>query len=98
MNPLVKKAFESLAVTCNTTALHPSDEDRVKVTLKALHKNNVVIDVNELKSWLISSGWEGNPVKNITSWAEKITTGGRVQIKHKNMAPTENDIWKQLNA
>ena len=98
MNPLVEKAFESLSVICNTTALHPSDEDRIKVTLKVLHKNNVEIDVNELRSWLISNSWQVKPVKNVISWAEKITTGGRVQIKHKNMAPTENDIWQQLNA
>lgn len=85
-------------VRCNITALHPSDEDLIKVTLKTLHKKHVPIDVNELKNWLINNNWQKNPVKNITTWAEAITTGGRVQIKHKNIAPTEDDIWNILNS
>ena len=98
MNQLIEKAFKSLAVTCNISALHPSDEDRIKVTLKTLHKNGVAIDVTSLEQWLLKNNWQEKPVKNIVSWAKAVSTGGRVQLKHKNMAPTEKEVWQKLNA
>lgn len=81
MESLVEKAFESLTTTCNITFLHPSDEDRVKVTLKVLHKNGIEINVRELESWLVNNNWQAKPIKSVVSWAEAVTTGGRVQIK-----------------
>ncbi len=97
MNNLVEKALNSLN-TLNKSSLHPTDEDRIKVTLKALHKNEVEINLNELESWLIENNWQKKPIKSIVTWAEAITSGGRVQIKHKQMAPTEKEVWERINA
>ncbi|POZ49822.1 hypothetical protein [Methylovulum psychrotolerans] len=80
MNETLEKAFKSLSVTCNKTALHPSDEDRIKVTLRVLHQNNIAIDVESLESFLLENGWQKMPIKNIVSWATAVCNGGRVQV------------------
>lgn len=98
MNSIIKKAFESLTVTCKTTSLHPTDEDRIKVTLKALHKNGITIDTAILETWLSDNGWAQKPIKDIVKWASSVTTGGRVQLKSKVTAPNEKEVWKRLNA
>ena len=97
MNNLVEKSLQRLSVQCNKSALHPMDEDKIKVTLKTLYKHNVEINVNEIESWLVENNWKNMPVKNFTKWANTITTGGRVQIKHKQMAPSEKKVWQKLN-
>jgi hypothetical protein len=97
MNQVLIKAFNSLTTTCNTTALHPSDEDRIKVTLKTLHKNGINIDDDSLENWLLENKWQKTPVKNVMKWAEAVSTGGRVQIKNKSMAQTEKQIWDKLS-
>jgi hypothetical protein len=98
MNEILKKAFTSLSTTCNKTALHPNDEDRIKVTLRALHQNDIEIDVSSLQSWLLENGWQQKPVKNVVSWATAVSSGGRVQLKNKATALTEKEVWERLNA
>ncbi len=98
MNEILEKAFKSLSVTCNKTALHPNDEDRIKVTLRALQQNDVAIDVYSLESWLLENGWQQKPIKNIVSWATAVSNGGRVQLKNKATAPTEKEVWERLHA
>lgn len=98
MNPLVEKAFQSLTNICNRASLHPNDEDRVKVTLKTLYKNGVPIDIDALENWLINNHWQKKPISNVVSWAQAITSGGRVQLKNKDGAQSEAEVWKRLNA
>jgi len=98
MNQVLIKAFNSLTTTCNTTALHPNDEDRIKMTLKTLHKNGIHIDVDSLEDWLLDNKWQKTPIKNVLKWAETVSTGGRVQIKNKSMVQTEKQIWDRLSA
>lgn len=98
MSIMLEKALESLSATCNKSALHPSDEDRIKVTLRILNKNGVAIDPVFIEKWLIANSWQATPVKNFVSWATAVAHGGRVQLKNKAMAPSESEIWKRLNA
>lgn len=97
MDQLAVKAFQSLTNICNTTALHPNDEDRIKVTLKALHKNGVVINIAALENWLLNNSWQTKPIKSVTAWASEVATGGRVQLNNKQIAPTEKQVWERLN-
>ncbi len=98
MDRLIISAIEYLADTCNKSGLHPTDEDRVKITLKVLHKHGLSAKSNELRLFLESTGWAKQPVKDIIKWADLVFSGGRVQIKHKVHAPSENEVWSQVNA
>jgi hypothetical protein len=98
MHPILEKALKLLSVTCSKSALHPSDEDRIKVTLRVLIKNGVAIAPAAIEQWLIANSWQAKPIKNIISWATAISNGGRVQLKNKTMAPTEKEVWQKLNA
>jgi hypothetical protein len=98
LNELIDEAFKSLSTACNISSLHTSDEDLIKVTLKALHNHGVVIDVASLESWLTNNHWQETPINSVVTWAKAITTGGGVRLKHKNMAPTEEEVWQRLNA
>lgn len=98
MNVILKNAFTSLSNTCNKRALHPIDEDRIKVTLRALHQNSVEINASSLQSWLLENGWQQEPVRNIVSWATALSIGERVRLKNKATAPTENEVWERLNS
>lgn len=98
MNELLEKAFEKLSISCNKPGLHTLDEDKIKLNLRVLHKNNVPINVVALELWLVEKGWQPSSIKSIISWAKSISNGGRVQIKHKEYAPSEKEIWDRINA
>jgi len=98
MNSILEKALKSLSITCNLTALHPSDEDSIKITFKTLHKNGVLLEAGEIENWLVQNNWQASPIKSAISWVQAISSGGRVQIKHKSNAPTEKEVWSRLNA
>ncbi len=96
MSPLLIEALKHLSVTCNTSGLHILDEDRIKVVFKALHKEGEILDPDLIKAWVTKNGWSKTPTKQISSWAEKIEEGGRVQLKNKNSAPKERQILELL--
>ncbi|WP_136255210.1 hypothetical protein [Onishia niordana] len=98
MDKMLEKAFESLSVSCNKSGLHALDEDNIKVTLRTLQKNGVPIDINSLDSWLVDNNWQQTPRKAIVFWAKAVSRGGRVQVKNKESAPTEKEVWERLNA
>lgn len=98
MDQMLEKAFESLSVSCNKSGLHALDEDKIKVTLRALHKNGVPIDIESLNAWLVDNNWQQTPRKAIIFWAKAVSSGGRVQVKNKDSALTEKEIWERLNA
>jgi|TARA_R110002072_G_scaffold100888_2_gene222343 hypothetical protein len=98
MDQMLEKAFESLSVSCNKSGLHALDEDKIKVTLRALHKNGVPIDIESLNTWLVDNNWQQTPRKAIIFWAKAVSSGGRVQVKNKDSALTEKEIWERLNA
>ena len=98
MDKLVEKAFTSLSDTCNKESLHVSDEDKIKVTLKVLCKKKVPIDIDALEDFLVDKGWQDKPIRDVLKWAEALKCGGRVQLKFKQMAPSEQQVLDAFNA
>jgi len=96
MSPLLEQAMKTLTVRCNTTALHPTDEDMIKSYFKALHKHGELLDPISLGEWAKNNNWETQPIKLLSKWAEAISTGGRVVIKHKAFVETEKEIISHL--
>ena len=98
MNSLLLKALKSFSTTCNKAMLQANDEDRIKMTLKVLHKNRIPINPAEIEQWLLANNWPQRSVSSIASWAQAISSGGKVQLTNKNPKLTENDVWTKLNA
>lgn len=96
MSPLVEEALKSLTTSCNISALHVRDEDQVKLTLKALHKHGEILDPTEIESWVLANNWQPKPAKSITTWAKKIASKGRVQLKNKSFLKKEKEIINQF--
>ena len=96
MDNLLQIATSSLSLTCNTGSLHPSDTDRIKITLKALYHNKVSIEPELLESQLTERGWNHKEIIKVKNWAEAIQSGRKVLIKHKSSAPKERDVWAKL--
>ena len=96
MSPLLEQAMKTLTVRCNTTALHPTDEDMIKSYFKALHKNGELLDSTNLGEWAKNNNWEAQPIKLLSKWADAISTGRRVVIKHKAFVETEKQIISHL--
>ena len=97
MHPLVEVALNNLSVTCFRSAVHPQDEDRIKVTLKALKKHQVELDLDEVERWLVSENWDARSIQRTIKWARTIMEGGTVQLKNKAAASSEKEIWTHLN-
>ena len=98
MNSLLSKALNSFAATCNKARLQPNDEDRIKLTLKVLHKNRIPINPAEIEPWLLANQWPSRSVTSIVCWAEAISSGGKLQLTNKNPKLTENEVWTKLNS
>lgn len=96
MSPLVTQAMETLTVTCNLSSLHSIDEDRIKIYLKTLYQHGEEIDSTEIRIFAESKGWQKEPLKKITKYAESISNGRRVVIKHKDHTQTGKQIIDHL--
>ena len=98
MTPLVKEALKSLTsmVNLSTGILHPSDESAAKLYFKALHKEGVMLNESEVTRWAVSNGWQTKHASELGKLAQKISNGGRVIIKNKNMLkPNIIEILKE---
>jgi hypothetical protein len=84
VNPILKKSIETLSVVVNvsTGLSHPLDEARVKELFKALHKQGVPLPEEDVYALAKENNWDDRHAKNLAALAEKIGSGGRVQIKH----------------
>ena len=98
MNSLLLKALTSFSSSCNKAMLQANDEDRIKLTLKVLHKNRIPINPAEIEPWLQANHWSSRSVASIVGWAQTISAGGKVQLSNKNPKLTENDVWTKLNS
>jgi hypothetical protein len=84
MNPILRKAIETLSnvVNVSTGLAHPLDNSRAKELFKALHKQGIPLNSNEVYSVAIENSWPERHAKALSDLAGKIENGGRVQIKH----------------
>ena len=98
MNSLLLKALKSFSATCNKTMLQANDEDRIKLTLKVLHKNRIPINPAEIEPWLVANQWSSRSVTSIVGWAQALSSGGKLQLSNKNPKLTENEVWTKLNS
>ena len=97
MNSLLLKALTSFSSSCNKAMLQANDEDRIKLTLKVLHKNRIPINPAEIEQWLQANNWSANSVTSIVGWAQTISAGGKVALGSRNPKLTENEVWTKLN-
>ncbi|NHB90799.1 DUF1889 family protein [Photorhabdus cinerea] len=86
IHELVLQNFNAL----NTSALHSSDECKIKDTLKFLKKENCELSSQSLNNWATLSGWDPKFTKKVNEWLLKINSGGRVVIKHKNYGMSDS--------
>ncbi len=99
MDKYIEKALIDLTDIVNINMLHPTDEDRIKVTLRTLHKHNIAFDIDAIDDWLENNNWAEIPRKNFVGWATSISNGKSVRLKFKDTTiPTEEDIWTFLNS
>jgi len=101
MNPILKKAIETLShvVNVSTGIAHPLDESRAKELFKALHKQGIPLSSSDVYSEAINNSWPERHAKALSELAEKIGNGGRVQIKHPKDwgEPMVRKIISELN-
>lgn len=101
MNPILRKSIETLSAIINvsTGLAHPLDEARAKELFKALHKQSIPLKYEDVYTLAIENHWTEKSAKNIAELAEKIGSGGRVQIKHpRNWGePTVKRIISELS-
>ena len=98
MNSLLLKALTSVSSSCNKAMLQANDEDRIKLTLKVLHKNRIPINPAEIEAWLVANHWPSRSVTSIVGWAQALSRGGKLQVTNKNPKLTENEVWTKLNS
>jgi len=80
-------AVEKLSSRVNVSAglSHPSDECAAKELFKELVARGHTLDSGNIYSAALSNGWADRHAKKLGDLAGKITSGGRVVIKHKNL-------------
>jgi hypothetical protein len=100
MHQYLKNALESLSATCNRSALHPLDEDSIKLHLRVLNCHGIQLDAVEIESWLQANEWQNQATQKVVSWAKTIAEGGRVKFKNAHRLQSESEVWKyvQMNS
>ena len=101
MNPILRKAIESLShvVNVSTGLAHPLDDSRAKEIFKALRKQGIPINQDDVYSAAIANAWPEQHAKTLSELASKIGNGGRVQISHPRDwgEPTVKKIIAELD-
>ncbi|EFG9412608.1 TPA: DUF1889 family protein [Escherichia coli] len=85
MNKALERALEYLSVVINTSTglAHPLDESTAKELFKYLHELGIALEYSEIHQWAQKQGWENRHCNELASLAERISSGGRVVVKHK---------------
>ncbi|ENM4049380.1 DUF1889 family protein [Vibrio cholerae] len=74
----------SKRVNVSTGLAHPLDESAAKELLKEMYARGYSFDSAEIISQAIANNWSSSDAKDLANVAEKISSGKRVVIKHKN--------------
>lgn len=97
---IVDKAVEVLTAVVNvaTGLAHPFDEARAKELFRALHDRAVDLDYQQVYTAATKRSWSERHAQELAELAEKIGSGGRVQIKHPRDwgEPTADRIFSEL--
>ncbi|MFN3073174.1 DUF1889 family protein [Acinetobacter sp. TY2] len=91
MTPLLENALEQLnqRVNVSTGGGHPLDVSVKKLILKWLYEQGEELSSSEINTWAKENGWSEKNAKELGELAERIGSGGRVQIEYKDRL-TEN--------
>lgn len=65
----------------STSSPHPQDESKAKEMFKYLKDLGAVLSGDQVRGYGQSQGWNNGYTKKMAEWADKIATGGRVQVK-----------------
>lgn len=96
---IVKKAMESLTASINmsTGIHHPSDEDRAKTFIRALHKYEPSLDANLVGAYLIRElGWTTNHAQDVEKLIETLNAGRYFRGGEKTGLSNYYKRWKEL--
>ncbi len=96
MHQYLQNALEILTAKCNRSALHPLDEDLIKLHLRVLNAHGIPLDADEIQSWLQARGWQDRVAKKFVNWATTVSEGGRVQLKNARNLPAESEVWNRV--
>jgi len=86
MTILIEKALKAITVRTNLSSglSHPNDEYVAKEMFKLLYKEGETLLASEITPWALENGRQPEDAKELGNLAEKIGSGGKVQIKRKN--------------
>jgi len=84
VNPILRESIAKLSVVANVSAglAHPVDEARAKELFKALHQQGIPLSMDDVYTLAIENQWSDRHATDLAKLADKIGSGGRVQIKH----------------
>ncbi|WP_299758674.1 hypothetical protein [uncultured Pontibacter sp.] len=95
---VVKVAMESLTATINrTTGInHPSDEERAKTYIKALHKYEPKLNADEIGSYLVGKlGWKAQHAKDVEKLINTLNEGRFFRGGQKTGLQLHYKKWKE---
>ncbi len=95
---VVKKAMESLTSSINmsTGIHHPSDENRAKTFIRALHKYESNLDSNIVGAYLVRKlGWSANHAKDIEKLIDTLNAGRYFRGGEKTGLSNYYKRWKE---
>ncbi len=97
MHNTLEQALKYLTSIVNIQLLHVTDEDRIKVVLRALKRNDIGLPQSAIKRWLDENNWDNKSRDDFLKWAKAIESGGSVRLSNTQRAPSEKDVWQKIS-
>ncbi|MDT8446647.1 MAG: hypothetical protein RRB13_07080 [bacterium] len=88
MDRLTEALMIHLSAIVNKSGLHPLDEDAVIAGFKALAKNGIAFDPDEVTNLATAHGWQPLALKYLEKAVTDIQNGVNKRIKHGAKIPT----------
>lgn len=83
MPTIQDRALEELdGMNTSTPAPHAQDESKAKEMFKYLRELGTVLPGDSVRVYGQSQGWNVGFTKKMAEWADKVASGGRVQVKN----------------
>ncbi|CAI1066957.1 Domain of uncharacterised function (DUF1889) [Serratia proteamaculans] len=83
MSAIFDEAFELLdSMNTSISAPHPHDESEAKELFKFLAEKGTPLPAHDVIMYGNANGWDHGFTKKISGWADTISSGGRVVVKH----------------
>ncbi|MGP9437410.1 DUF1889 family protein [Ewingella sp. AOP8-B2-18] len=90
MSAVLNKALEHLdSMNTSSSAPHPYDESSAKELFKFLAAEGAPVQAHDVTAYGDDKGWNPGFTKKMASWADAVSSGGRVVIKHPDSLSDE---------